>query len=324
MGTRRNWLIRVIAFCACVLATAAVAAPELGRAGGHKRRAIYHQPGWHESTAIVIPADVDDVQRRVRFSYRSHDGVLRRAILLLPAHTDHAKPLPLILSPHGRGAAPETTTLFWGDLPGRDDFAVVIPAGMGRKLPLFAWGYAGDVEDLARMPRLVAAAAPDVAFDPRRVYAFGGSMGGQEVLLLLARHPHLLAGVASFDAPTNMVKRYGALLRLDDGRELQRSAREEIGGSPRQVPAAYAARSPLTFATQIARSGVPLQIWWSVLDSVVRLQAQQSGALYKAILRANPDAPVVQVTGRWRHTVEMEWDHRLPSALERFGLAPRP
>jgi hypothetical protein len=39
------------------------------------------------------------------------------------------------------------------------------------------------------------------------VYAFGASMGGQESLLLVARNPALPAGVAAFDAVTDMAKR---------------------------------------------------------------------------------------------------------------------
>ena len=33
-------------------------------------------------------------------------------------------------------------------------------------------------------------------------------MGGQETLLLVARHPHLLAGAAAFDPATDMARRY--------------------------------------------------------------------------------------------------------------------
>src|SRR5207237_689364 len=120
----------------------------------------------------------------------------------------------------------------------------------------------------------------------------------------------------------DMVKRYKSLSRLLHGGYLQKLARIEIGGTPAQAHAAYVERSPIAYARAIAESGVPLQIWWSTNDSVVRRQYEQSGALYKAIERANPDAPVVQIKGLWQHTAEMEWNHRLPSALYRFGLAP--
>ena len=82
-------------------------------------------------------------------------------------------------------------------------------------------------------------------------------MGGQESLLLLARHPSLLAGVAVFDPVTNMAARYRDFTHLGCnsrcrvqwgaalGRGLQVKAQEEIGGTPRSAPHAYARRSPI-------------------------------------------------------------------------------
>ena len=98
------------------------------------------------------------------------------------------------------------------------------------------------------MPRIVSAVVPWLRIDPRRVYAFGTSMGGQETLLLLARHPSLLAGAAAFDPVTNMANRYRDFGRLacnsrclgrwhdSIGSGLRRLAREEIGGTPSTHP----------------------------------------------------------------------------------------
>jgi dipeptidyl aminopeptidase/acylaminoacyl peptidase len=314
--------VRLAALGAAGVVFALALGPNHTRAGKHALTIPYRQPGWSDSVLIQVPGDLGEQVKDFAFEYVSHDGVTRRALLLLPRHYDASQPLPLVISPHGRGVSPEANVLFWGDLPGRDGFAVVIPAGMGRKLALYSWGYDGEIDDLARMPALAESALPGLRIDRQRVYAMGGSMGGQESLLLLARYPHLLAGVASFDAPTDMAKRYARLGQLAGGSQLQRFAREEFGGSPQQVPAAYAERSPITYAREIADSGVPLQIWWSNKDAIVRRQFEQSGALYKAIMRANPNAPVVQIKGMWHHTAEMEWDHRLPSALARFGIVP--
>jgi pimeloyl-ACP methyl ester carboxylesterase len=49
------------------------------------------------------------------------------------------------------------------------------------------------------MPKLVRGQLPWLRILRHRIYAFGGSMGGQETLLLVARHPRLLAGAAAFD-----------------------------------------------------------------------------------------------------------------------------
>jgi poly(3-hydroxybutyrate) depolymerase len=210
----------------------------------------------------------------------------------------------------------------WGNLPWYGRFGVINPEGQGRRLTLYAWGDPGDVRDLAAMPRIARATYPWLRIDPQRVYAFGGSMGGQETLLLVARYPHLLAGAAAFDAPTNMAARYFAFSQLRFGSTLQERARLEIGGTPITDPRGYRARSPLDWAKRIAFSGVPLQIWWSTRDRIVTNQAQESGALYRDIVRLNPAAPVVEMIGTWRHTAEMRTWGKLPFALRLFGLLP--
>jgi pimeloyl-ACP methyl ester carboxylesterase len=254
------------------------------------------------------------------FHYRAHDGAVRRAWLLLP--TDYrGAPLPLVISPHGRGTSARANERLWGDLPGLGGFAVVNPAGEGRRLGDFSWGDPGQIADLARMPAIVRAQGVNV--DPRRIYAIGGSMGGQETLLLLARHPHLLAGAAAFDPGTDMARRYWDFAALPDGRTLQRLAREEIGGTPLTDPAAYAARSPDMYVRRIALSGVPLLLYWSTRDRVISDQVDETGALAAEIRGWNPRAPLQVVRGRWRHTAEMRWSHRLPGALVRFGLLRR-
>jgi hypothetical protein len=144
------------------------------------------------------------------------------------------------------------------------------------------------------------------------------------VLLLVARHPRLLAGAISFDAPVDLAERYRAFRSRRFGSLLQLLARVEIGGTPGADRRAYAVRSPLDVAGRIAAFGVPLQIWWSTRDRILADQREQSGALYRAILERNPEAPVVEVVGEWRHCAEYHWNRRLPAALRRFRLLPSP
>src|SRR5581483_3161349 len=166
--------------------------------------------------------------------YRSHTGAVRPAYLLLPRwygpHDDPA--IPLVISPHGRGVAALTNADRWGDLAARGGFAVVNPEGQGRRLELYSWGDPGQIHDLARMPQILRRALPWLRIDRRRIYAVGGSMGGQESLLLAARYPHLLAGAIAFDAPTNLALRYRDFPELRDGRHLRVLIRDEIGGTP--------------------------------------------------------------------------------------------
>jgi pimeloyl-ACP methyl ester carboxylesterase len=267
--------------------------------------------------------------------YRAHNGVRRAAYVLLPASYgpgNSAPPIPLVISPHGRGLSGRHNLPIWGTLPAEGPFAVVSPDGHGRRLRRYSWGYRGQVDDLARMPQIVRRALPWLRIDPTRVYGFGGSMGGQEVLLLAARHPELVAGVAAFDAVTNFARQYRAFPRMPCGPQcldvwngpiglsLQRLARKEVGGSPARAEPAYAARSPVGYVRSLAFSCVPIQMWWSVADRVVLDQQHQSGRLFWDIRGLNPIAPVEAFVGFWIHTSEMRARSQLPRALVEFGL----
>ena len=271
-----------------------------------------------------------------QISYVAHDGEKRSAFVLLPSwygpHDD--PPLPLVISPHGRGVSGRANLRLWGNLPAIGGFAVVSPDGEGRRLRAYSWGDPGQIKDLARMPLLVGRTLPWVRIRARGVYAFGGSMGGQETLLLVARYPRLLAGAAAFDSVANLALQYHHFPELPcnlvchgrwDGSlgfGLQGFARQEVGGSPAVDPAAYAARSPLHYARAIARSGVPLELWWSSRDRIVPDQTAQSERLFRTIKRINPSAPISDYVGTWMHTREMRSTTGLPAALARFDLMP--
>ena len=263
-----------------------------------------------------------ELVRTVTIRYRAWNGASRRALVVLPRWYGpglHPR-IPLVISPHGRGVQPDTNIRFWGGLPAFGPFAVVSPEGQGRRLVLYSWGWRGQIDDLARMPRILQDALPWLRVDTSRIYAVGGSMGGQETLLLTALYPRLLAGACALDSATDLAARYRAFARLRDGALLQSLARTEFGGTPAAVPAAYAARSPIDYVIELARAGVPLHIWWSVRDRIVVDQLQESGRLYRSIVAANPEAPVTQYVGSWAHTAEMQATARLPLALVKLKL----
>lgn len=257
--------------------------------------------------------------------YRAHNGVVRPAIVLVPSRYGPGRatpPLPLVISPHGRGVRPLLNARLWGDLPARGGFAVVCPGGMGRRLPLHSWGYAGQIDDLARMPAILRSALPWLRVRPGRIYALGGSMGGHETLLLLGRRPELLAGAVAFDSVTNFYRRYSDFGLSVRTRGQQALARLEVGGTPRTNPRAYVLRSPTHWLPRIARSGVPLQLWWSLADAIVVDQVHQSQHFYAQLRRLRPRGPVEAVTGFWRHSAEMRHDTQLPEAVRWLGLLP--
>jgi pimeloyl-ACP methyl ester carboxylesterase len=264
----------------------------------------------------------DALVRTVAIRYRAWNGEARTAYLVVPKWYGpklHPR-IALVISPHGRGVGARYNLRFWGGLPAFGPFAVISPEGQGRRLTLYSWGWRGQVDDLARLPSIVQRAVPWFHVDRSRIYAVGGSMGGQETLLLTALHPRLLAGAAALDSATDMTARYYDFPRLRNGKLLQQLARTEIGGTPAAAPKAYAARSPIDHVVQLARSGVPLHIWWSTRDKIVVDQHHESGRLYRAILALNPEAPVTKYVGLWAHTAEMQATARFPLALVKLKL----
>lgn len=260
--------------------------------------------------------------RRLAVPYVANGGARRTAYVVLPRWYGASKhpPIPLVISPHGRGVSAVANLRFWRQLPAYGPFALVSPDGQGRRLELYSWGWRGQIDDLARLPGILTAAVPWLRIDRSRIYAIGSSMGGQETLLLVARHPRLLAGAVALDSATDMAARYRAFPQLQGGSNLQALARDEIGGTPQTATRAYAERSPVAFAAAIARSGVPLQIWWSTHDRIVRNQNGESGRMYRMIRRSSPHARVTQYVGAWAHSKEFHDVARLPLALVKFRL----
>ena len=258
-----------------------------------------------------------------KIHYEANGGNRRIAYVVLPGWYGprHHPPLPLVISPHGVGPGPfDGSVRRWGDLPAAYGFAVVFPEGQGRELAHYSWGYTGQIDDLARMPLILRRALPWLRIDPKRVYAVGGSMGGQETILLAARYPRLLAGAVSFDSPGDMSLRYEQYRLLKNGDFLRELMRREVGGTPDGDSSDYAERSPLTYVRALALSGVPIQLWWSKRDEMVVDQQRHSGRLYREIEQLNPRAPVSEVVGTWRHGDSMRWNTRLPEALAFLGI----
>jgi poly(3-hydroxybutyrate) depolymerase len=239
--------------------------------------------------------------RLARVAYTSRDGRARVAYVLAPRARPNG-PVPLVIAPHGRGGGPKHACAAWGDLPGYAHFAVVCPQGQGRVYKAYSWGYPGQVDDLARMRTIVTHALPWLRVDPKRVYAVGASMGGQETLLLIGRHPALLAGAVAIDPVANLATRYVPFAALGGGRTLQRMLRTEVGGTPAQVPRAYRVRSPLTYVRTIAESPTRLAVWWSTRDATVRNQRTlQAGPFLRLLAASHPDVGASQRVGSWPH-----------------------
>lgn len=290
----------------------------------YERRLAALLAGLAFVTALCGSAAAQPAIHTFTFSYHARGGALRTAYLVLPSwYGPRRHPaIPFVISPHGRGVDGAYNLRFWGALPAKGPFALVSPDGAGRRLPLYSWGYAGQIDDLARMPSLARAAFRWLTIDRSRIYAIGDSMGGQEVLLLGARHDVNLAGIAAFDPVTDMAIRYRAWQRTPSEQALPALAQIEFGGTPRQDPLAYRARSPAAYLGAIAGSGIPLQLWWSRRDAVITDQALQTASFYRRLVATAPTAPVQEIVGYWEHAHEMHPNTQLPVALACFHLIP--
>jgi pimeloyl-ACP methyl ester carboxylesterase len=327
--------------------TAGVWPPGLGRV----RPWLVHYLGWDGQTArqawIVIPSGWG------------------------PAHPP--APAPLVISPHGRNNLGWSNALqYWQDLPADGPFILVCPDGLGRAHSkatdpfdqppsnpgLFTYGYAKEIDDLARMPQIVEATLPWLRVDKEHVYVLGSSMGGQETLLLAARYPHALAagtgrlaGAAAFDSPCDLPTQcayltHQPLAASSNPPAVAALMLEEVGSRPASVvgflrtahfdgrrtigqlldelPAnqsLWDERSPLTYAHTLASLPFPLRLYWSTADAVVGHQAtEQSGKLYAQITAANPNANVAHDVGTWAHSAEFVPNGKLGEALTALGL----
>jgi poly(3-hydroxybutyrate) depolymerase len=258
---------------------------------------------------------------RWAIQYRAHNQTRRPAFVIMPAEYGPQRPpprLPFVIAPHGRGVSPETNARMWANLPALGGFAVVCPGGLGRILQLKSWGFRGQIADLARMRQIVTTHLPWLRLGAR-TYAVGGSMGGQESLLLLGQYPHLLSGVVAIDSVTNFYRRYNDFARSPRTIGLQAAARLEVGGTPRTNPVGYVLRSPTHWIGDIARSGVPLQVWWSIADEVVVDQIHQSAKFFRDLRALRPRGTLEAVTGFWGHS-EAFSEIQLPGALRWLGL----
>jgi pimeloyl-ACP methyl ester carboxylesterase len=281
------------------------------------------------AAAAVVLTDVSlgsaHPTRLVGVSFRGPGGYEDRMVVSMPAWYGPGRDpaLPLVISPHSRGATALENARRWGDVPGRFGLLVLSPQLHGRVIPRRSFAWPPDVAELGRLPVIARRLIPYLRYDRSRVYALGHSMGGQEALMLLARRPGLLAAVVAADPVTNFLRRWYQFPASAVSRGEQRAAATEVGATPRRAPWLYLARSPLFFARSIACAGVPTQLWWNPGDSVViREAATQAGALYRAVRRLNPRAPIYDRLHHHEHGWVFKYDHELPQMV-RFLLAHR-
>ena len=229
-------------------------------------------------------------------------------------------PLPLVVHHAAAGARPKTRTS--GGTPRSRRVCGDLPGGMGRRLPLHSWGWRGQIDDLARMPSILRSARPWLRVDSQRIYAVGGSMGGQETLLLVVViRNSLRSGRVRLGHPLlpplrrlRRARPQGsstAGTRTGRGR---RNAEHEPAGLPPARPSALVGRDrPLgcSAADLVERRGRDRHRPGEPVRTVPPRPA-----------RARSRGRVERVTGSWSHTAE-SYRRLAPGRGALVGLVPR-
>jgi dipeptidyl aminopeptidase/acylaminoacyl peptidase len=196
-------------------------------------------------------------------SFASSDGQAVQAWLGVP---DGDGPFPTILDVHG-GPHWITPDVFdpiaqaWLD----QGFAWLSvnyrgSIGFGRDFRERIWGDIGHWE----LEDMVAGRAHVVELgvaDPDAVFVHGGSYGGYLTLFALGKRPDLWAGGIAQVAPVDLAQDYHEVSPA-----LQGALRPWHGGTPEELPEAYTASSPITYAGNLR---APVLIFQARNDSRV-------------------------------------------------------
>lgn len=250
----------------------------------------------------------------------SFDETSQAATLRLPRRLP-LQSMPLVIAPHPFGwsvaadyyggcqGLKSTEHRGWLNVASELGIAVLQPVGHQRAVEWCSMGYEGVTRDV---PAWVDAVDDAVRLDRTRIYACGLSMGGLEALLMAGHHPALFAAAFVFN-PVVDPKAWLEDLAQSNNDELRsegidRLIVEEVGGSPDEMPGAYAMRSAFSVHEQLRK--VPLAIWWSHLDLVVPRQTEYHGKrLYDELKRHDANAPVTE----YNHTARY---HLPPTATD--------
>jgi pimeloyl-ACP methyl ester carboxylesterase len=140
--------------------------------------------------------------------------------------------------------------------------------------------------------------------DPRRIYACGLSMGGQEALVAAGRFPEKFAAVCVFNPIVDLAAWQEDLANTDipEIREFDTARRiaDEVGGFPRENPAAYAERSATNYLDGLIR--IPTFIFWSDRDLIVPRQITHHGYyLYKQLKEKDITCPIAEYNHTYSH-----------------------
>lgn len=123
------------------------------------------------------------------------------------------------------------------------------------------------------MPAILSHKLPWLRIKRRRLYGVGGSMGGQEVLLLVARCPRLLRGAVAFDAVADLARQYRAFPSLRCDQACRQAVNGPLG---LVVPKAF----PVEFRRDVVGNRALVDLRWPLgnRDDVAEVSAHPGPA----------------------------------------------
>ena len=238
-----------------------------------------------------------DPSRKETILYTSpSDGRAMKADIYSPGRLSNG-PLPLILAPH-----PITWTAEEDYHAGYDGFTrgyhrgyhsladrygvlIAMPHGHHRYEESCSLASPEQITDMAFLISHLGEFGYSV--DARRIYACGLSMGGQEALVVAGRFPEKFSAVCVFNPIVDLAAWQEDLANtnIPEIREFDTARRiaNEVGGLPKEIPAAYAVRSATNYLDGLAQ--IPTLIFWSDQDLISPDKLLTTGIFFTNNLR---------------------------------------
>jgi len=243
-----------------------------------------------------------DPSRKETIEIASPSDGCRVKIDIYSPSTAPDKPLPLLLGPHPITwrASEDYHIGFEGFTRGyhrgyyglADKYQLVIAMPHGHQHKEDLCSLAGP-EQIADMAFLIDALSDyGYLIDSKRVYTCGLSMGGQEALVLAGKYPSQITAAVAFSPIVDLAAWHEELAasEVPEIKEYDTAARiaNEVGGTPEEVPDAYAERSAINYVEGLSR--VPTLVFWSEKEIIIPRQlTHHTYLLYQRVKALDPN-----------------------------------
>jgi pimeloyl-ACP methyl ester carboxylesterase len=248
-----------------------------------------------------------DPSRKKTIEITSPDDGCQVMVDVYSPSTTTEKALPLLLGPHPitwtasedyhigfEGFTREYHRGYYG-LADKYQLVLAMPHGHEHREDLCSLAGPGQLADMVSL--IDTLGDHGYLIDPKRVYACGLSMGAQEALVLAGKFPDRITAVVAFNPIVDLAAWHEELAasEVPEIKEYDTAARiaNEVGGTPGEVPEAYAERSATNYIEGISR--VPTLVFWSDKELIIpRQMTHHTYLLYQRVKALNPNSPFAE------------------------------